>query len=257
MSKPYYLAYEERYKKVFAAGAQRWGHAPDDETLVATLEKWVSDNNLVGKKIIEFACGEGACGVILSKLGCHYQGVDIAPSAVEKTGKVLKDYPNASVELLDMVKETTGEMFDAALDCMGFHMLVTDCDRYAYLCNAFKSLKSGAPMMFFRESYRDANRNNRETAYEGNVQTYEHWKKITGDDYDTPSQRFVKSNTGDIEVWVPLVPARANSKEGYFKEMQSVGFVVENFVEMDISEAITYSANIFVRKPYSSEKSNK
>jgi hypothetical protein len=249
MSKPYYLAYEERYQKVFSAGGTCWGHAPDDETLVAVLKKWVNDNNLVGKKIIEFACGEGASGVILSKLGCHYHGVDIAPSAVYKSTNALKGFSNARVSLLDMVKETTGEIYDAALDCMGLHMLVTDCDRNDYLCNAFKSLKSGAPMLFFRESYRDANRNNRETAYDGNVQTYEQWKEITGDDYDTPFQRYVKSDNGEIEVWVPLVPARANSKKGYFNEMQSIGFVVENFVEMDLNNENPYSASIYVRKP--------
>jgi hypothetical protein len=56
MNKPYYLAYEERYQRVFSAGGERWGHAPDDEVLVATLDKWVNDNNLAGKNIIEFAC---------------------------------------------------------------------------------------------------------------------------------------------------------------------------------------------------------
>lgn len=75
MEKPYYLAYENRYKKIFEAGADHWGHTPDDEILYATLEKWVYKNNLFGKRIIEFACGEGACGVILSKLGCYYHGV--------------------------------------------------------------------------------------------------------------------------------------------------------------------------------------
>jgi hypothetical protein len=187
--------------------------------------------------------------VILSKLGCHYHGVDIAPSAVDKSTNALKDFPNARVGLLDMVKETTGEIYDAALDCMGFHMLVTDCDRNAYLHNAFRSLRSGAPMLFFRESYRDANRNNRVTAYDGNVMTYEQWKEITGDDYDTPFQRNVKSANGDIEVWVPFVPARANSKEGYYNEMQSVGFVVENFLEMDFNKENPHSASIYARKP--------
>jgi hypothetical protein len=64
--KPYYLAYEARYKKVFAAGGDCWGHSTDDETLATTLEKWVSDNQLKGINIIEFACGEGASGVLLS-----------------------------------------------------------------------------------------------------------------------------------------------------------------------------------------------
>ncbi len=221
---------------------KRWGHSPQDETLLETLEKWVKENQLTGKKVIEFACGEGACGVILSKLGCQYHGVDIAPSAVEKATAALLDFPNARVDLLDMVKETTGELYDAALDCMGFHMLVTDHERSAYLCNAIQSIKSGAPMLFFRQSYREA-------AYEGVVDTYEQWKEISGEDYETPSLRCTKNEDQEMEVYIPLVPGRAKNKEGYLKEMQSVGFVVEDFVEMSMNSENPYSASIYVRKP--------
>ena len=75
-NKPYYLAYEKRYQTVFSAGVKRWGHSPDDSELLATITEWVKQNNLSGKRVLEFACGEGATGVILSKLGCIYHGVD-------------------------------------------------------------------------------------------------------------------------------------------------------------------------------------
>jgi hypothetical protein len=240
--KPYYLAYEARYKKVFAAGGDCWGHSTDDETLATTLEKWVSDNQLKGMNIIEFACGEGASGVLLSRLGCLYHGVDISPSAVEKAKESLWDFPSARVNLLDMVKDTLGEVYDAALDCMGFHMLVTDSDRAAYLRNAYNSLKNGAPMLFFRETYR-------REVYNGSVESLEQWKTTTGDDYDTPQQRFVKHGDKEIEVWIPLVPARARNKEGYFTEMNDAGFVVDDFVEMDMNEQCPYSVSIYVHKP--------
>ena len=246
-NKPYYLAYEDRYKRVFKAGAERWGHSPDDKILFSTLKKWVDENKLVGKKVIEFACGEGACGVILSKLGCYYHGVDIAPSAVQKTREALKEFPNVKVEILDMVKESVHEKYDAALDCMGFHMLVTDNDRKAYLKNAYNSLKSKGSMLFFRESYR--NDNNRESIYKGIVNSFEEWVGITGDDYETPSLRRANMGAGDVEVMVPLVPARANDKNGYIHEMQSAGFIMEDFVEMESSNEIQYSASIYVRKP--------
>ncbi len=80
----YYTAYEQRYKAVYDAGVERWGHSPDDAELYTTLKKWVTDNHLEGKHVIEFACGEGAAGVILSELGCRYHGLDIAPSALER-----------------------------------------------------------------------------------------------------------------------------------------------------------------------------
>lgn len=238
MVKPYYLAYENRYQKVYAAGVENWGHTSEDKVLASTLAKWVRDNNLAGKNILEFACGEGGCGVILSQLGCRYHGVDIAPSAVEKAERAQQAYPQARVSLLDMVKERVGETYDAALDCMGFHMLVTDRDRMMYLQNAFGALVKGAPMLFFRESFR-------ESAYDGKVESYEQWKEISGEDYETPSLRSDKKGT---KVWIPLVPGRARNRQGYLEEMQAAGFLVEDFVEMAINCENPLSASIYVRK---------
>ncbi len=240
MKKPYYLAYEDRYQKVYAAGVEYWGHSSDDEILCATLEKWVEENNLGGKKIIDFACGEGACGMILSKLGCLYHGVDIAPSAVKKAKERLYQFPDAKVCLLDMVKESAPDCYDAALDCMGLHMLVADGERAAYLKNAFGCLKSGAPMLFFRQCHG-------EDAFDGAVRSYKHWEEICGSDYKTPSLR--REDKSGKEVLIPLVPARAKSKEGYIKELQNAGFIVEKFIKMETNSANPYSASIFVRKP--------
>ena len=244
MKEPYYMAYEKRYQAVFSAGAKRWGHSPDDEVLYNTLKSWVEENDLRGKSIIEYACGEGACGVILSELGCIYHGVDISPSAIEKSKDSLKRYPNATVEILDMVKGSVKEKYDAALDCMGFHMLVTDSDRNCYLKNAYDSLKENAPMLFFRESYR------RDGAYYGDVNSIEEWAQITGEDYKTLQSRQVKSSDGGgvVEVLIPLLPARAKDKNGYVEELENIGFDVEKFVEMDTSTAIPHSASIYVRK---------
>lgn len=242
MDKPYYFAYENRYQKVFEAGIKCWGHSPEDEAFLFILEGWVAQNDLTGKRVIEFACGEGACGVILSKLGCSYRGVDIAPSAVEKARDRLKDFPDAQISVLDMVKETVNETYDAAIDCMGLHMLVTEHEREAYLQNAFHALKPGAPMLFFRESYR-------ENAYDGVCNTFEQWKEISGEDYETPGVRYGQGKGEKIKVHIPLVPARAKNKEGYLKEMKSVGFLVEDFIEMDQNNNHPYSASIYVRKP--------
>jgi len=169
-------------------------------------------------------------------------GVDLAPSALEKAQTALSTYPNAQVSRLDMVNETVNEMYDAALDVMGLHMLVTDGDRKAYLRNALQCLKPGAPMLFFRESYRQDM-----AAIE--VQTYADWLTITGDDYTTPQPRHVQQNGADIKVSIPLVPARAKSKDGYIHELTTAGFAVESFLEMDMNSQISYSASLFTRKP--------
>ncbi len=244
---PYYFAYENRYKTVYESGAERWGHSPDDKELYDTLKEWVHDYCLKGKTIIEFACGEGASGAILSKLGCFYHGVDLSPSAVMKAKETLKSYPNARVDILDMVKETTGETYDAALDCMGLHMLVTDEDRKSYLKNALLSLKEGSPMLFYKESYHSAN--DGETVVTSPVPSYEDWLKMTGADYETPSVRKLDLGDSHLEIMLPFVPTRANDREGYMAEMNLAGFKVEKFIEMNRSKAILSSASIYVRKP--------
>lgn len=237
---PYYMAYEARYQKAHGAGIAFWGHTPDDENLLQTLSEWVDKHRLRGKRVIEFACGEGASGKILSALGCVYHGVDIAPSAVEKTRDLLKPYPNAVVSLLDMVNDPVPGEYDAALDSMGLHMLVLDCDRQKYLRNAFACLKPGAPMLFYNQNYR-AN------ASGGVIESMEQWIAITGDDYVTPETR-TDINTG-IEVSIPLVPARARNEEDYIKEMTGAGFAVDAFVENEANKNITCSATIYAHKP--------
>lgn len=167
--------------------------------------------------------------------------MDIAPSAVEKTKNALSSYPNATVTMADMVNQPILEKYDAALDCMGLHMLILDEDRMMYLKNAYNCLNDNAPMLFFRESYR-------ENAPNVKIETIEQWKAITGEDYDTPKRRTVHQNGMDIEVDIPLVPARARTKDGYLLEMKEAGFLVEDFVEMDINEQCVCSVSIYVSK---------
>lgn len=244
MREPYYLAYEQRYRRVYEAGGERWGHDTEDPVLAQALANWVRDNGLEGKMVIEYACGEGAAGVILSRLGCRYHGVDIAPSAVERAAEALRPFPQAQVSLLDMVKQAPQGAYDAALDCMGYHMLVTDPDRAAYLNNAASALKRGAPMLFFRESYREPE------PQAGPVDTYARWLELTGEDYQTLQLRHTIQRDGrEAPVWIPPVPARARSRAGYLREMRAAGFEVEAFVPMALNQQCTYSASIYVRKP--------
>lgn len=241
-NRKYYMAYEDRYQKVYEAGAERWGYSPDSNELISTLTAWVEKHRLKGRRVIEFACGEGASGVNLSKLGCIYHGVDIAPSALGKARLLLKDYPNAKVSLLDMVRQQADGTYDAALDVMGFHMLVTDVDRASYLRNAFACLKSGAPMLFFDEAYRD-------DAFSGEVLSVDQWVALYNIDLVTPEKRIAKSNGRDVEVFIPLLAARPQSKDGYANEMTKAGFIVDRIQANESNENISGSASIYVHKP--------
>ncbi|MFM9330541.1 class I SAM-dependent methyltransferase [Paenibacillus mesotrionivorans] len=240
--KTYYLVYEERYKLVYEAGVERWGHGEDDVGLRASLTEWVDRCNLRGKRVVEFACGEGASGVILSQLGCLYHGVDVAPSAVAKARAALAGYPGAKVTVLDMAHEPVEGQYDAALDVMGFHMLVVDADRAAYLQNVHSCLKNGAPFFLFRESYR-------EHADDSPVDSFERWLKLTGDDYRTPQTRCAGPADAQVEVQIPMVPARAKTEAGYRKELLEAGFVVDCFQPMMTDMQIVSSAAIYAHRP--------
>jgi predicted RNA methylase len=242
MDNLYYTAYEIRYKKAYEAGADYWGHTPDDEELTSYLSEWVRQHNLEGKRIIEFACGEGASGVILSGLGCMYHGVDISPSAVNKAANTLKNYPNAAVSLLDMVSRKVDGIYDAALDVMGFHMLVADPDRLKFLKNALSCLKNNAPMFFFREQYS-------EDANDGFINAFDEWLSITNHDYVTPRQLCFQKDGKDIGIQLPFVPGRSKTKDGYAHELSQSGFVIDSFMEMSESRKLSKSISIYAHKP--------
>lgn len=233
----YYEAYEKRYQAAYDAEIELWGNSEKDVVLAETIKKWVEDNGLRGKRVIEFACGEGSCGILLSELGVIYCSVDIAPTAIKKAKERLKRFSDARVEVFDMVKEAPKEKFDAALDVMGFHMIVTDSERKRYLENAYSCLNNHAPMLFFRENYS-------EEAEENKVDSFADFQKLTGSDYVTPQKRMMNGK----EVFIPLLPARARGKDGYVTELEAAGFTVEAFERSKENGAMLNSADIYVRK---------
>ncbi len=240
MNKPYYLAYEERYQKIHALQTL-WGHSPQDEELRSILSRWIQTQGLSEKRIAEFACGEGGSGVILSELGCIWHGFDVAPSAVDRARLLTEGFPNAHCEVRDLIHQPLpAESYDAALDVMGLHMLVTDSDRRTYLQNMFNCLKGGASALFVHESFRT-------DAYEGSVSSIEEWAHITGLDFHTPQPRRIPNS--DEITDLPLLPARPKSRAGYIAEMENIGFAVEEFAEMGENDKCICSACILARKP--------
>ena len=58
----------------------------------------------------------------------------------------------------------------------------------------------------------------------------------------------IRRITQNVEIMIPLVPARANDKSRYIEEMEQAGFHVEEFSEMEMASSINSSASIYVRK---------
>ena len=216
----YYKAYDERYKKVKESGAGIWGTSENDPFVTSTLEKWVKENALERKSVLQCACGEGSEGIILSRLGCLYWGTDVSVTAVNIARSRLEKYPGARIFFMDMVKNSIAGKYDGIVDCQGLHMRVTDDDRRKYLENIYSATKDGASAIFIRELCDD-------DAFSGNVGSFEEWQSISGSDYETPEERHVDGT--DKTVMLARVPARSKSREGDIKELEAVGFKVESF----------------------------
>lgn len=216
----YYKAYDERYKKVKESGAGIWGTSENDPFVTSTLEKWVRDNSLAKKSVLQCACGEGSEGIILSRLGCLYWGTDVSVTAVNIARERLEEYPGARIFFMDMVKNSIAGKYDGIVDCQGLHMLVTDDDRRKYLENLYSAMKDGASAIFIRELCDD-------DAFSGSIGSFEEWQSISGADCETPEERTV--NGTDKTVMLTRIPARSKSREGYIKELEAVGFKLESF----------------------------
>ena len=241
MKSDYHLLYERRYQTVYEAGADYWGHTPGDDELTEKLTEWVSQNNLKGKRIIEFFCGEGASGVILSKLGCVYHGVDISLSALQKAKDSLVNYPDAAVTELNVVSGKIDGLYDAALDVMGFHMLVSDPDRKGYLHNAFSCLKNNSPVFFFRQQYE-------ENANDNFIESFDEWLAISKQDYDVLREMNFKKDGKKIKIQLPYVPGRPKTKAGYIQELTEVGFTVDSIIDMELNGKCGESISIYAHK---------
>lgn len=237
----YYALYDARYQSVYEAGADRWGHDPNDPELTRALTEWVQKYSLSGKHVIEYAAGEGAGGYVLSSLGCRYTGVELSKAAVKKAEALLAPFKNARLLVMDMVKERAEESFyDAAFDCMGIHMLITDEHRRKYLKNVFSALKSGAPALFFHECHTP-------DAYSGPVSSLADWVKITGTDYSAPEERSIGQSGKTVSL--PRLPARPKNKRDYISEFEEAGFTVDEFIDLGDSQKCLYAATISVHKP--------
>ena len=226
----YYKAYDEIHKKVKESGAGICGTSENDPFVASTLEKWVNENALAGKSVLQCACGEGSEGIILSRLGCLYWGTDVSVAAVNIARHRLEKYSGARIFFMDMVKNGIAGKYDGIVDCRGLQMLVTDDDRRKYLENIYSATKDGASAIFIRELCDD-------NAFPGEVGSMDEWKSISGLDYETPEEQTI----GGKPLMLPRIPERSKSREGYIKELEAVGFKVESF-EKDEDGLATFVA---------------
>ncbi len=126
--KKYYLAYEERYKKVHEEGLLWFSQNPTPELL-----EWVKHNNIPeSEEICEIGCGEGRDSIYLASMGYAITAIDASPSTIEKC----KQLSNAKgIEVNWIVGDATelkvelNQRFKWAYSIGTLHMLVEAEDR--------------------------------------------------------------------------------------------------------------------------------
>ncbi|AZR72105.1 hypothetical protein BBF96_01070 [Anoxybacter fermentans] len=143
MNKPYYLAYEERYKKVHSMNIAWFGSRPTLEVL-----KWVEEYQIPGNEVIlEVGCGEGRDLIYLAGLGYRVKGVDISPTAIQYCKKLARKR-EVEIDLLVcdglyLVDELGAETFNWIYSVGTLHMLVDQNHRDRFLKNIYQILKPG------------------------------------------------------------------------------------------------------------------
>lgn len=80
----YYIAYNERYKRIHEEGLLWASEEPTPEVL-----KWIIDNNIDKKDTIcEIGCGEGRDALFLASKGYKITGVDVSEEAIDKCNEL-------------------------------------------------------------------------------------------------------------------------------------------------------------------------
>ncbi|MFC1707494.1 class I SAM-dependent methyltransferase [Planctomycetota bacterium] len=226
--KPYYTAYDKRYRAVYAQGVRYWTAAPQElrsvESQAAGFLAQTGLSATDGPHIVEFGCGEGFVGALLAKQGYRYTGLDVSDSAAEKARQRLAPHHERTQILVANVLDQSvlpAAAFDAGIDVSCLHMLVVDADRHRYLQNAFNALKPGAFMLLCNVLHSSS-------VPPDPVESFEAWLSLSRTDVDTAEDREAWVDGAPVTVRLPRIAARPRTLDQYRAELEKAGF---RFVE--------------------------
>lgn len=224
---PYYLAYDERYRKVYAQGVEFWTAHPDEvRETTESLDTFLNESSCADPLVLECGCGEGHLAAHLIEQGFRYIGVDISSAAIDKARKRVARCTSRSAPVFHVADSTDLNFLeDASIDILvdnyHFHMLVTDGDRRRYLAETCRVLRGGS-RAYFRE-------NLQANGVLESAATYADYLQRTSSDFTVEEEREAWQDGQVIRIRLPRVPARANSREGYYAELETAGFQVQLF----------------------------
>src|SRR4030042_5345792 len=144
--------YEERYRKVYGAGAKFWENPIPTEDLVEFIREWDIPR---GSKVIEFGCGEGRDSIFLAKSGFTVTAIDVSPSAIQRA-KERAEEEGVNVDFLvndvTALKKIPDEFYDLGVNVSCLQMFTRYKDRRKHLSEAFRVLNTKAVYFLCNEA---------------------------------------------------------------------------------------------------------
>ena len=121
--RPYYEAYEERYRAVHAKGL-RWAGEQATPIVADVAGRYLS----AGAALLELGCGEGRDARALLARGYDLRATDCSEAAVAFCRKAMPAYADR-FQRLDFLRDAESAHYDMIYAVAVVHMLVLDADR--------------------------------------------------------------------------------------------------------------------------------
>lgn len=208
--------YEDRYRRVYSAGARFWETPIPTEELVDFVRRHRFRRNI---KVVEFGCGEGRDSIFLAKSGFNVTGIDVAPSAIRRAKewayeeKVEVDFQVNDVTALQGILD---DSFDLGVNVGCLQMFPESEDRKRHFSEAFRILKPGA--MYFLCNMA--------------VVTRDELERDFGQGFSPPNVgelklRKIVVNGIEKEIPLPTIAGHGFTKEELDKELTEAGFQIK------------------------------
>lgn len=239
--------YEERYKRVFAAGARSWNDLRPNPHLSFLLDRLPANS-----RCIEFGCGEGYQSYLMASRGHFVTAIDLSETAIEKAIRNLPEGCRVRFLAGDVTEPSTlklkNDSYDLAVDIGCLHMMTDDEDRANYLENVNAVVKKGGRFFLLEGlDIEDVTPVSEEEAgrIAGIKKANEEAEQARQDGVLLP--RTIITPEGEKEVLLPLCPARMLSLKGCEQELEQYGFRILSSDRVTGSNA-SYEALLIAEK---------
>ncbi len=135
--RPYYEAYEERYRTIHAKGL-RWSGEQPTPIVSDVAARYCPE----GAALLEIGCGEGRDAGALLAQGYDLLATDISPEAVSFCRTAMPEHAER-FQVLDCLRDALPARFDMVFAVAVVHMLVRDEDRRGFYRFLRAHLKPG------------------------------------------------------------------------------------------------------------------